>query len=228
MPVLPGMPHQPGPGRNSKRQLRRLKSQVANERGAMLHIKQTLGQLGYQNLSDHNAIADAVADMAERLSDFESGTTLPPTVTQPILHAPTAAVLIPAPDILPALQMAFQAPPVKVSLALPDLRLGMMAQQPTIVASGPAPTLLSSPATSTGAPAAAPTELDYAAFQEKLKAKMKESERTGVIHRQPGSSSVTRGAPKVTVEEQYEILNKITGKHAAPAPPSGIPNLVAR
>lgn len=225
MPTLPGMPHQPGPGRNSKRQLRRLKSQVANERGAMLLIKQTLGQMGYQNLADHNAIADAVADMADRLSDFESGAALPPNVTQPVLHAQPSVTFAPAPDILPALQMAFQTPPVKVSLALPDLRLGMTAQQPVLVVSAPAPALLSTPAASS---ATNPGELEYAVFQEKLKAKMRESERTGVIHRSPGSSSVTRGAPKVGVEEQYEIINKITGKHAAPAPASGIPNLAAR
>lgn len=219
MPVMPGMPVQPGPGRNMRRMAKRLKRQGCDDRQALADIKALLGQMGYHNLTTPSAIADAVEDVKVRLEEFESGaaTVSAPTGVPRLEASPVIAGALP--DFQSAFTLA-SAPTLapSLSLALPDLRT---------LSARPAPAPAMAPALQ--AESGPPPAFDPQAFQAKLDAKMRESEKTGIVHRPPGSNGkVTRGPAKLSVQEQYALLEKITGKHAAPAPPSGRVNVMAR
>jgi hypothetical protein len=204
-----------------RRMAKRLKRQGVDERGALASIKEMLGRMGYHNLTTPSAITDAVEDVMIRLGEFESGTATVSTSMEspPLEMSPATAGMLP--DFQAAFSLAPAAAPApSLSLALPDLRA---------LSARPAPVMAAAPVLALSNAGAPPAAFDPQAFQAKLDAKMRESEKTGIVHRPPGSNGkVTRGPPKLSVAEQYEMLEKITGKHAAPAPPSGRVIVMAR
>lgn len=247
MPAMPGVPAPPGPGRNMARVAKRLKRNGADDRGALQDIRSLLAERGYSGLQKPGDIVEALEHL---LLGREEGMEMPPalstTLPIPQPHAVPAApsgIGIAPPEAVAIARAAFGASPKAPSVP-PLLSFAEIMAGPAPTSAHPAPAPASAPPSATIAdPASGPPArtgpLDIHTFQARFEknaatAAAANMAEAGGAPRPKGASPAGarflsgKTGRKPPVDNQYEILQAITGKKAAPAPPSGIVNAMAR
>lgn len=258
MPVMPGMPPAPSGKRNSARMLKRLKQSVADDRGAMTEIRRLLTQRGYHGVQTSGDVVEALGHLLEELEGGRDLGTTPalaapaPALAAPAPASPMSAPLDPLAAMRAALGVSMPSEPTRPSLCLPNFT--SLASPPLVPQPAPQPVPQMAPQAAPQmtpqmtpqaapqmapqmAPAGAPHTgpLDLHSFEAKFKANSATAAASNLAEangaprpKGEGGARFKTGGSRPNVNEQYAILERVTGKKAAPAPPSGIPNALAR
>jgi hypothetical protein len=251
MPSLPGMAPQPSPGRNMARVAKRLKRNAAGDRGALEEIRGLLTRRGYSGMKDAADLVEAV-EHALGMRDEETSSLLPAPAPALLLAAPAPApvgVGVAPAEALAVARMAFGLPASAgpAPAPAPPARLPTFAELMAGPAPGVAVPLAAAPPVAPTAPPPLPMPtapvrtgpLDIKAFEAKFKENATDASAANRAEADGGprpkgaaggGSRFLNGntGRRPDANDQYAILERITGKHAAPAPPSGIPNAMAR
>ena len=228
---------------------KRLKRQGADDRGALQEIKGMLHRHGYSGMSRPGEIVEALEHLLESRNAADGiDASAPPTLAAP---APTLLASPAIPVAVDATRALFGLPPTQPAaapfrapaLCVPSFR--SLSQPAPMASPMPAPAPIAAPAAMPAATAASAqgpdrsAPLDIAAFNAKFKDSAEQKAAANLAEANGGprpKAAASAGARfangrtgvKPSVEDQYKILERITGKHAEPAPPSGIVNAMAR